>query len=269
MIPAKKSALIERWFFSYARRYVRRSFHAIHLLGEPPRFAAETPALPWLVCLNHSSWWDVLLGFCIGKELFGGDHYGVMDERQLRRYAFFARLGAIGVDRTSLTGAKEFLRYCETLFRGQPRALWITPQGEFASNYARPVRFQSGIGYLAERLGEFHLTTLAFHYEFWEERLPEAFVSFSPLTRVRVGADFDRKAFVQAQERLMESQLDALLACVQARDASIFRPYLRGSTGISPTYDLMRRLTARLKGERFTAEHGAIVTPQWKEASRK
>jgi hypothetical protein len=55
-----------------------------------------------------------------------------------------------------------------------------------------------------------------------------------------------------------------MLEHVAARDASAFRPLLRGKGGISPTYDALRRAAARLKGEKFTPDHSQVITPQWK-----
>ena len=264
LIPATKSKFLTHWFTRYTQHYLRRSFHAIHLLGDPPQFdtAAE---IPLIVCLNHSSWWDVLLGLFIETRLFGWEAYTVMDARQLQRYRFFSRLGVIGVDRSSLQGAREFLGYAETLLRERRRALWITPQGEMMSNYSRPIAFQPGIAHLAARLGEFYLARVTFQYEFWNDRLPEAFVSVSALERVEAcGANFDRKAFLHAQEQALEAQLDALLLQVEQRDATQFRELLRGKDGISPTYDALRKVGSKLRGETFTPDHSQVITPQWK-----
>ena len=70
--------------------------------------------------------------------------------------------------------------------------------------------------------------------------------------------------FVRAQETRMEQQIDTLLQMAQSRDASQFRPLLRGATGISATYDAIRAVGARLRGEKFQPEHAAVATPQWK-----
>jgi hypothetical protein len=170
------------------------------------------------------------------------------------------------VDRSSLAGVKAFLRYAEELLRGQSRALWITPQGEMVSNLARPIRFQPGIGHLAARLPAGYVTTIALHYEFWDEKTPEAFVSFSSQPPIRLHAvGFDRRAFVYGLERRLEDQLDTLLELARQRDPTRFQPLLYGQSGISPTYDAIRRLAARLCGERFSPEHSARRTPPWKE----
>jgi 1-acyl-sn-glycerol-3-phosphate acyltransferase len=265
MIPANRSILIERWFCAYSRNYIRRHFHAVYRVGEylPPKVGVQAPLL---VCLNHSGWWDVLFGLLLAHDVVGWEYYGVMDERQLRRYRFFTRMGMIGVDRTRLSGAKEFLDYSVDLLKGQRRALWLTPQGEMTSNFNRPLRFQPGLGHLAERLGVFYATTVCLHYEFWNEPRPEAFVSFTPVERFdSAHPDFDRKMFVRNMEQRMESQLDTLLEKARSREASRFEPMLLGKTGVSPAYDLLRSLGARLRGERFTPEHSSVLTPQWKQ----
>jgi 1-acyl-sn-glycerol-3-phosphate acyltransferase len=263
MIPAKKSPLVERWFFAYNRRYLQRSFHTLHLLGSPEAFTPER-GIPIVVYFNHSSWWDLLLGIYLNDVALGWDSYGVMDERQVMRYRFFSKLGVIGVDRTSLRGAKEFLDYAVQLLAGKSRALWIAPQGEIASNLQRPFRFQSGIGHLAEALGEFYLLALAFEYEFWSEKQPEAFVSFAPVEHVKVGEGFDRRAFTRQCERRLESLVDDLAAVRARRDPALFRPLFTGRAGISPVYDAVRALSARLRGEKFRRSHGEVVTPSWK-----
>ena len=267
IIPATKTPWLLNLFSQYTRRYLQRNFHAVHRFGEIPN-GGLTENIPLIVAINHSSWWDVLLGLIAAEDFFTREWYGVMDARQLERYKFFAKLGMIGVDRVSLTGAKEFLAYSETLLKNQPRALWLTPQGEMLSNQRRPIRFQPGIGHLAERLGDFYFTTIVFHYEFWNEKRPEAFLSLSAIERVHVGADFKRREFVAAQEQRIERQLDELLAAVQSRDAALFHPLLRGATGISATYDLIRAVGARLRGEAFRSEHSEIATPQWKQTAQ-
>ncbi|MCS6777288.1 MAG: lysophospholipid acyltransferase family protein [Chloroherpetonaceae bacterium] len=263
MIPARKSPLLSRWFADYTRRYLRRSFHAVYLLGDLPDLRA-CDRVPLIVCLNHTSWWDVLLGTTLANDVFGWEWYGVMDARQLERYRMFTRMGMIGVDRTSLAGAREFLEYATRLLRGQRRALWLTPQGEMLSNRARPVRFQPGVGHLVAQLGDCYVTTVALHYEFWQEKRPEAFAALGPVQRVHVDANFRHRDFVCQQERALEAQLDALLALAQQRDPAAFRLLLKGRSGISPTYDLLRSLGARLRGQPFHADHGEVVTPPWR-----
>lgn len=263
MIQPQKSAAMLRMFHTYNGRFLGRNFHRIHLDGDLDVFRGDGNT-PLLLCLNHSSWWDLLLGIYLDALLPEWDSYAPMDERQLMRYRFFARLGVIGVDRTSLQGAREFVGYCQKLLEGRPRALWITPQGEFTSNSVRPVCFQSGIGSLAQALSAFYVSTVVFDYEFWSEKRPEAFISLRPLERITVGADFSRRAFRRAMERRMEDHLDALTALRQQRDPQLFTTLLEGSRQVNSAYDLARLLMARLRGERAAVDHSEVVTPTWR-----
>ena len=255
MIKPDRSPLMETWFMRYIKWDMSHTFHHVYTFGEIGKIETDGRT-PLIVCLNHSSWWDAMLAILVESEFFGWERYAVMEEAQLRRYRFFTKLGILGVDRTSLKGAKEFVDFSQTLLRGAKRSLWLTPQGAFRSNHSRPIKFQSGVSHVVASLEKFHFTTVALHYEFGAERKPDAFVSFSPVELVTVTSDFNRKEWLQAQERRMEVQLDALLVAVEARDPTLFKVYLRGKTGTNPIYDATRSLTARLKGEKFTSEHG-------------
>ena len=40
---------------------------------------------------------------------------------------------------------------------------------------------------------------------------------------------------------------------------------MQGHSGISPVYDAIRSLAARLRGQRFSLEHSDTLSPQWKD----
>lgn len=257
MIKGEQSPLLETWLMRYLRWDIPRGFHNVYLTGEIGEFQDDGKT-PLIVCLNHSSWWDAMFGLLIEEEFFNWERYSVMEEKQLLRYRFFSKIGMIGVDRTGLKGAREFLQYVQPLLKGRRRSLWLTPQGEFGSNYQRPIKFQSGVSHIAASLDHFYFTTIAFHYEFWNERKPEAFVSFSPVELFETTSSFNRKAWLHAQERRLEAQLDSLLALVEQRDPTLFKVFLSGKTGTNAIYDAVRALSARIRGEAFSAEHDPL-----------
>ena len=172
------------------------------LLGALPRISTTTAQRLLLVCMNHSSWWDVMLGLFIEQKLFGwemvrGDGRAAINALQV--------LCAAGRDRGGQdkpVGGAGVSGVCKcTLLKDKRRSLWMTPQGEMLSNYARPVVFQPGMGHLAGSLSDFYFTRVVLHYEYWNERLPEAFVSISPVERVSAqDGSFDRKRWTHAQE---------------------------------------------------------------------
>ena len=266
MIPARKNPYVDRWFRGYSRRYLQQSFHRILLAGDLP----QAPDGPLIVCLNHSSWWDLLVAFWLCRDLLDWDGYGPMDERQLRRYGILTRIGVFGVERESLHGGREFLGYATSILAGRRRVLWITAQGAMLSNDVRPVRFYSGVAHLAQALGPCHVTTLALDYEFWDEKRPEVFLQFGPMRRVEAGEPVARRELLRGLEGELERQMDELAALRRQRDPSLFRVVLESGGGVSPVYDAWRRLNAWRHGEEYSREHGAVATPpRWGPAGRR
>ena len=109
----KAGALPQRWpwlirgFQRYARRYVRKHFHAVRL----SKSGAALPAAgePLLVVLNHPSWWDPMICMVLSPS-FDREHFAAIDAVAIQRYRFFAKLGFVGVDTKSLRGAADCLR---------------------------------------------------------------------------------------------------------------------------------------------------------------
>ncbi|WP_081648249.1 lysophospholipid acyltransferase family protein [Chthonomonas calidirosea] len=253
----------------YVPRYLKRHFHTLYLYGDAPRIPLDD-SIPLIVCLNHSSWWDLFVPAFVEHRLFHHDVYTVMDAQQLQRYALFSKMGVLGVDRTSLQGIKAFLDTVEHLLKDQPRSLWLTPQGEMVSNYQRPIQFQPGLAHIAMRLQRFHLLLVAVHYELWTERLPEAFVHFSEPAFVDASEPaWNPRMFLRQQEVRLQGLLDSLLIAVQRRDTTCFQPLLRGASGTAPLYDALRALRARWQHRPFFQEHGAVATPSWRRRKGK
>ncbi len=244
------------WFRRYAERYLARHFHAIRLAraGFDP---AELPAgRPLVVYLNHPAWWDPLLGLALAFERFGKRrHYAPIDATALVRYRLLGRLGFFPVELGTRRGATGFLATARAILDDPDAAIWMTPGGRFADPRERPVELQSGLGHLAAKVPAAIFLPLAVEYPFWEERTPEALVRFGePLdaSEARLGPG-DWTALLA--ERLTATQ-DALAVDAIARDPARFETLARGKTGVGGAYDAWRRLTARLRGERFDPRHG-------------
>ena len=170
MIPARRSEPVMRFFDVYVRRYLGRHFSRVRLWGTPQEIGVPS-GLPLVCVMSHASWWDVLIGYHLARQVIRRESYAPMDEAQLQRYRILARLGVYSVDRFSVPGVRAFLRYTGALLTGD-RSVWITPQGEIVSNWQRPVRFQMGVGHLIRRLPEVAVVPVAVHYEFLEEPRP-------------------------------------------------------------------------------------------------
>ena len=244
-------------FLRYIQWSLKRHFHLVHLAtgGGPPQI---DPEHPFIVYLNHASWWDPLLMLWLGARLYPGRHqYGPMDAAQLERYSFFKRLGVFGVRQGGGMSARSFLRNSESLLRQPGTMLWLTPQGRFADIRERPVRFAPGLAHLATRLPHSIFIPLAFEYSFGQERHPEIFIRFgAPQKGNQLGTDvLSTRA---ALERSMETNQDALKDAVCLRTPDSFTPLLSGQGGASLPYDLWRKFKAAISGSSVNLNHGNL-----------
>jgi 1-acyl-sn-glycerol-3-phosphate acyltransferase len=256
MIPARPSPAFMALFDRHVARYLRRRFHRVHLRSDPDGVAAPRRG-PTIFAMSHTSWWDVLVGYYLARRVVGVESYAPMDEAQLRRYRILARLGVYSVQRGSAAGAREFLRYTAGLLRAGG-AVWITPQGEIAPHWRRPVQFQEGIGLLARHVPGVRVVPVAVAYEFLDEPRPEIVVTMGPPRLADPGDD--RAGAVRRFEADLARELDAIRRALAARDLSAWSVLLEGATSASAVYDRVRRLRAWISGHPDPARHGDVVS---------
>lgn len=201
MIYARKSAWFERVFAAYNRNLLARRFEGLRAAGlEGLRGRARDAGL--LLYANHSSWWDGLAAFQLGRAC-GLDQYVMMEERQLRARPLFRRLGAFSVERASAREAARSVGYAANLLRADAnRAVWIFPQGATLPNDTRPLGFYTGAARVVGRAGLAYAAPVAFRYEFLGDFRPEAFARVGPPERFEAGPHFDAK---QLTARLAET----------------------------------------------------------------
>ena len=244
-----------QWFERYVRFYLKRNFHGLHLLRLDDLEQLES--YPLLVCLNHPSWWDPLIGLHLSQRFFGERRqYAPIAAEGLAKYKFFERLGFFGIDRSTRAGAARFLRTGEAVLSQRDGALWITPQGEFTDVRQRPVRVEPGVGHLARRLDRFAMLPIALEYSFWNERFAEVFVCFGHPAFVHDGRTRKAIEWNSKFSLALEETEDALAERVQQRNPRLFEPLLKGDAGIGGVYDFWRAAKSRLRGKPWESEHG-------------
>lgn len=242
------------WFARYTARYLRRNFHALHLLrlGD----LDQLDGLPLLICMNHPAWWDPLVGLYLSKRFFPDrDHAAPIAGEGLAKYKFFQRLGFFGIEPKTARGAAQFLRIGQAVLSRPSGALWVTAQGEF-TDVRLPIKLKPGIGYLASRLERFAMLPVALEYSFWSERYPEAFACIgAPL--IEHGQHAEPVDWNLLFTLHLQQTVDALASRVSSRNPAAFEPLLTGSAGVGGTYDFWRASKAKLQGKRWQPEHGA------------
>jgi 1-acyl-sn-glycerol-3-phosphate acyltransferase len=250
----RRSAWLFGWFRAYARRYVRRHFHAVRVSRE-----GAVPILPdgaVIVVLNHPSWWDPLIGLVLTDFMPASRvHYAPIEAGGLAQYPFLERLGFFGVEVGTTRGSMAFLRQSRAILARPVSILWITSQGEFVDPRERPVKLKEGVGHLVHRLSLVTIVPLALEYPFWNDRCPEALARFGDPITVSAGRQFSPTALTARMEQALQDTQDRLADEARRRNPAAFTTILGGTAGVGGVYDLWRRVKARVHGEPPVLEH--------------
>jgi 1-acyl-sn-glycerol-3-phosphate acyltransferase len=252
--PPQISTAILNGFAAYCRWYVGRHFHAVRLSvsgGVPPLCD-----IPFVVYLNHASWWDPLIGLLLARRFWPArQHFAPIDAAELKRYPILSRIGFFGVEAGTRRGAAMFLRNSTAILQSPNSAVWITSEGQFNDPRTRPVELRPGLAHLARRHARIAILPLAIEYPFWQERFPEVLCRFgTPI--YSANAQRDVAGWTAHLAEQMQLNQDVLATESIARRPDAFESILRGRAGVGAVYDTWRWALAKLKGQRFHREHG-------------
>jgi 1-acyl-sn-glycerol-3-phosphate acyltransferase len=250
----RRSAWLFGWFRAYARRYVRRQFHAVRVSREGA--VPSLPAAAVIIVLNHPSWWDPMIGLVLTDLMPASRmHFAPIEAVGLAQYPFLERLGFFGVEVGTTRGSLAFLRQSRAILSRPESVLWITAQGEFVDPRERPTRLKEGVGHLVHRLTGVTIIPLALEYPFWKDRCPEALARFGIPISVSMGRQISPAAWTARIEQALQETQDRLSEEARRRDPAAFTTILGGTAGVGGVYDLWRRSLALLRREKFQAEH--------------
>ncbi len=210
MIPAKKSAVIDAMLYRYFRRFFAKAFHTVAVKGME-RFRDLPKDRPVIVICNHTNWWDALMVFMLTRAMPHKKVFCMMEEKQLKDYRFFARLGAFSVDLTSRAKAAASVRYALRLLEQPETAMWIFPQGKICPP-SEQIEPKPGTDFMAKRVPHAIVLPLALRYEFFREDRPNillvagATFPASECSLERIGTSL-RETFAVADEAAKRQDL--------------------------------------------------------------
>ncbi len=131
--------------------------------------------------------------------------------------------------------------------------LWVTAEGRFTDPRQRPLTLRPGISHLARHVPNLVFMPLAIEYCFWNESRPEALARFGPA--MAFSEDLDPAEINARLTAALTDTMDALAREAMTRDPALFRPLLRGGSGVGGVYDMWRRLGSWFRGQRFDPAH--------------
>lgn len=198
--------------------------------------------LPVLYLANHSSWWDGLIIFLLTEKASELDHYMMMEEKQLKQYAFFRKLGAFPVHKENLKSVKQALMTAKKNMQAGG-ALWLFPQGKIMHQDVRPLELEGGASFLVRQFEQVVVKPVTLHYTFNQFQKPTVSVVFGEEALVSGGA-LRSKEVTYMLSGLLETQLNAHQAQVIANpdfSNEEFRQMTRTSQSTSDAFDSFKK----------------------------
>ncbi|WP_459954339.1 lysophospholipid acyltransferase family protein [Paenibacillus pini] len=178
---------------------------------------------PILYMMNHSSWWDGLLLYMATQKLSSYEHYVMMEERQLQKYAFFRKVGAYSINRDSSGDIRQSLRYTAELLEAGHRA-WIFPQGEIKHLESRPITFKPGIGLLLRQCPKAAVVPVSLYHSLYQHSKPDVTMCFgSPITLP--WSEMSTRSITSSLQQLLSDQVDAHRGEIIASESGIPEGY--------------------------------------------
>lgn len=210
MLKARKTPLADHFFRLYLKRSLRRHFYAIDAAGWE-NLSRISPTRPLVVIATHTNWWDGFIAYLLCHHIPGKAFYCMMEEKQLRHYGFFRRLGAFSVDLGHPLRAASSLKYALTLLQNPSTLLCMFPQGEMISPH-HPIKLRPGIDFLSRKCPNAQILPIAFRYEFLREDRPQVLINIGqplPGAEISTHAAQDLLQFLSTQllERLGKEHL--------------------------------------------------------------
>lgn len=194
----------DRFFYGM----LENRFYAFRFKGAE-KFYQKDADTPIIMFAPHSNWWDGIVGYNICNRIFKKEIRLMVEE--LNRFPLLRRGGAFNVNKKSPQASMEALKYSVDVLQNLNNILYIFPQGIIKPPNYRPIEFQSGLAYIAEKAakkyGKVALMPIAVNYMFLRDNRPEVLVEMGDLIELH-GEKVNRKEFTDFLAHSLQALCD-------------------------------------------------------------
>lgn len=183
-------------------------FFALRYKGEE-KFLNRDENVPTIAFAPHTNWWDGIVAYNIVKRIFEKEIRLMVEE--LNRFPLLRRAGAFPVNKKSPQASMTALKYSIDVIEDLSNVLYIFPQGIIKPPNFRPIEFQTGLAYIAQKAvkkyGKVNLVPLGVNYFFLRADKPEVMVEIGDVITIE-DANLDRKEFSERLATILEQTCD-------------------------------------------------------------
>lgn len=216
-------------------------FFALRYKNEE-KFLNRDESIPVIAFAPHTNWWDGIVGYNIVRRIFGKEIRLMVEE--LNRFPLLRRGGAFPVNKKSPQASMQALKYSVEVIEDLNNVLYIFPQGIIKPPNFRPIEFQTGLAYVAQKAakkyGKVNLVPIGVNYMFLRADKPEVLVEIGDVITLD-DSKLDRKEFSELLAKTLEKTCDD-------QNADIYEGKLTGyKTLFQQKLKWYRKIEQRLK----------------------
>lgn len=164
---------------------------------------------PTIFFAPHSNWWDGIVGYNLCNRLCKKEIRLMIEE--LNRFPLLRRAGGFSVNKKSPQASMESLKYSVRAMKDLNAILYLFPQGIINPPDHRPIEFQTGLAYIAQKAvkeyGKINLIPVAVNYFFLRDNRPEVWVEMGKSIEL-TDAKIDRKEYSDYLAKELETLCD-------------------------------------------------------------
>lgn len=147
-IAAKESRLVIKFFTLYTQFLMWRRFKNVEVIQDYiPQEHSKT-----IYFLNHNYWWDGLIPLYLNYTRFNQKARAIMEDKQMREYPFFSKIGAFSINLENPRSSLKSLRYAVESMERFNSCLFIYPEGKLVPPSTELPDFRGGLAWLYQNL---------------------------------------------------------------------------------------------------------------------
>jgi len=196
-ITSEKSELFRLLFNHVIKYLVRKHFHKVRIKNRS-NFELRNKNYANLFYGVHQSWWDGQIAYYLCDMILKTNIYMMIEE--LYRFPLLSKMGGFSVEKNSPQQSVKSLNYAAHLLKNPKNSVWLFPQGKVLPPDFNPIKFESGLTYIASKVEKINLIPISARYVFVREERPEVFLEVGE-PKIIESKIKDKKIFLEYLEK--------------------------------------------------------------------
>ena len=203
------------WFWRWLGNTVfhgmlENRFFGLRYKGDENVLEKIDSKVPTILFAPHTNWWDGIVGYNLITRVMKKEIRIMVEE--LNRFPLLRHAGAFSVNKKSPQASMKALKYAYEVIGDTRTVLYIFPEGIIKPPNYRPIEFQTGLAYIAQKAlqkyGKVNLVPVAVNYFFLRADRPEVLVEFGEPIILTPETKINRKEYSEHLAKVLEGVCD-------------------------------------------------------------